>query len=184
MPNPNQIRPEHILKKSLPLLKNKWKNKEKDYNYINEQFRSIRQDMTIQRIQNEFTVKVYETHARIALESMDTDQFNQCQTKLIELYNLGFKGHEIEFFAYRIIYLALYNVKYDKENILREVKQDSKLKGKIEIEHALKVLKALNDSNYFLFFKLYKTTPNMGSYLIEPFLPIFRIDALKIMAVG
>ena len=184
MPNPSQIRPETILKKSLKHIKDKWRNKEKDYNYINEQLRSIRQDMTIQRIQNDFTVKVYETHARIALESMDTDQFNQCQTKLIELYKLGFKGHEIEFLAYRIIYLSLYNVKYDKENLLKEVKQDKKLKGKFEIEHAIKILKALNDNNYFLFFKLYKTTPNMGSYLIEPFIPIFRIEALKIMAIG
>lgn len=43
MPDPNQVRPESILKKSLKMLKKKWKNKEADYNYTNEQFRSIRQ---------------------------------------------------------------------------------------------------------------------------------------------
>jgi len=43
MPDPSQVRPESILKKSLKMLKKKWKNKEADYNQINEQFRSIRQ---------------------------------------------------------------------------------------------------------------------------------------------
>lgn len=43
LPNPSQVRPEHILKKSLKMLKKKWKNNEADYNYISEQFRSIRQ---------------------------------------------------------------------------------------------------------------------------------------------
>lgn len=43
LPNPSQVRPEHILKKSLKMLKKKWKSNEADYNYISEQFRSIRQ---------------------------------------------------------------------------------------------------------------------------------------------
>jgi hypothetical protein len=43
LPNPSQVRPEHVLKKSLKMLKKKWKNNEADYNYISEQFRSIRQ---------------------------------------------------------------------------------------------------------------------------------------------
>jgi len=43
MPDPNQIRPESVLKKSLKMLKKRWKSNNADYNYINEQFRSIRQ---------------------------------------------------------------------------------------------------------------------------------------------
>jgi len=37
------IRPETILKKSLKMVLDKWKNKEASYPYIAEQFRSIRQ---------------------------------------------------------------------------------------------------------------------------------------------
>lgn len=163
------------------MLKEKWKNKTSDYNYVSEQFRSMRQDMTIQSIENEFTVSVYETHARIALESLDLDQFNQCQTKLIELYR-SFKGKVIEFLAYRIIYMALYSVRYDMENLLNEM--IPKMKANFEISHALKLCKALNCYNYFEFFKLYKATPHMGSYLIEPFLPVLRMKALQVIAVA
>jgi hypothetical protein len=161
------------------MLKEKWKNKQEDYNYVSEQFRSIRQDMTIQNIQNDFTVKVYETHARIALESYDTNQFNQCQTQLIDLYEAGLKGSHIEFLAYRIIYLALQSIKYDMEDLLKGLD-----KSKFEISHAVKVYRALNEFNYFQFFKLYKIAPNMAAYLIEPFLPKLRMKALHVIAIG
>lgn len=188
IPEPSQVRPEYILQKSLKLLKDKWKNKQADYNYISEQFRSMRQDMTIQHIQNDFTVKVYETHARIALENLDLDQFNQCQTALIALYANGLSGHNVEFLAYRIIYTILQGIKYDMENLLIDVyKIDRKTKiisKNLEISHALKMMKAVNTNNYFEFFKLYKIAPNMGSYLIEPFLPRLRIKALLVGASG
>jgi len=81
-PVPEEVRPEHILKKALKLVREKWRTQEANYKYIDDQLRSIRQDMTVQGIQNEFTMKVYETHARIGLECADLDQFNQCQTQL------------------------------------------------------------------------------------------------------
>lgn len=186
VPDPSQIRPESILNKSLQMLKMKWKNKQADYNFISEQFRSIRQDMTIQHIENEFTIKVYETHARIALESLDLDQFNQCQTALISLYKQNIKGSEIEFLAYRIIYSALQGIRYELEILIKEIyKTRKEIKEKhFEIGHAWKVMKAINSNNYFEFFKLYKIAPNMGSYLMDPFLPRLRIKALQQVALG
>jgi len=146
MPDPSQVRPEAVLKKSLKMLKKKWKSKEADYAVINEQFRSIRQvknkkinlekDMTIQHIKNEFTIKVYETHARIALESFDMDQFNQCQTQLAILYKDGLIGKEVEFVAYRIIYTSLQKIKFDLRHTLKEIRPE--MKETIEIQHALK----------------------------------------------
>ena len=56
--DPADVRPEEVLHKTLKLMMRKWESKEVDYTYIDEQFRSMRQDLVVQRIKNVFTVKV------------------------------------------------------------------------------------------------------------------------------
>ena len=74
-----------MLRETVDQLKNRWKQKE-NYNWICSQFKSVRQDLTVspsclsiatsdpycqvQGIKNEFTVNVYEIHARMALEKV------------------------------------------------------------------------------------------------------------------
>ena len=109
-PDPSTVRPLAILKQTLELLKTKWKEIS-NYTYICDQFKSLRQDLTVQRIKNEFTVNVYETHARIALEKGDLGEYNQCQAQLKQLYELNLPGCEDEFTAYRILYFLHTNNK-------------------------------------------------------------------------
>jgi hypothetical protein len=68
-PDPDNVRPLHVLEKTLELLKKKWRE-EQNYSYICDQFKSLRQDLTVQHIKSNFTVLVYEIHARIALEKV------------------------------------------------------------------------------------------------------------------
>ena len=46
----------------------------------------MRQDCTVQHIRNELAARVYEAHARAALEYGDVAEYNQCQGQVAALY--------------------------------------------------------------------------------------------------
>ena len=107
-PKPSTIRPLKILKESLRMVKEKYIQDE-DYSYVCDQLKSIRQDLTVQNIYNNFTVHVYETHGRIALESGDLSEYNQCSSRLQEMKLRGLKTSQDEFDCYRILYCMIQN---------------------------------------------------------------------------
>ncbi|KAH0608639.1 uncharacterized protein H6S33_001773 [Morchella sextelata] len=174
-PDPTQVRPLHVLEKTLELLKKKWRT-ESNYSYICDQFKSLRQDLTVQHIKTDFTVLVYEIHARIALEKGDLGEYNQCQTQLYSLYGEGFKGHEEEFKAYRILYLLHTCNRADMNDLLANLtpvdKQDK------SVQHALQVRSVLAAGNFHRFFKLYLEAPKMGGYLMDSFIARERMSAM------
>ncbi len=174
-PNPAVVRPERVLRQTLEMLKKKWKLNG-DYGYICDQFKSMRQDLTVQRIRNDFTVLVYEIHARIALEKGDLGEYNQCQTQLIALYRQGLKGNPVEFKAYRILYFIHTANQAALNNAMADLTAAEKQAE--PIRHALQVRSALALGNYHRFFQLYLATPNMGAYLMDMFATRERLVAL------
>ena len=182
-----------------------------DYLWFCSQLKAIRQDCTVQRILGDLAVDVYETHARIALQEGDLNEYNQCQTQLKELYNtpqgdvsVGSKGscvldddtidnsssvwkHQEEFIAYRLLYYVFLstNEKYsggssDMFHIM--LSMTAKERNHPAIRHALNVREAIASSDYFTFFRLHKSSPNLGVFLTNLLVPTMRMRGLRRIA--
>ena len=182
-PDPATVRPARVLEAALKALKARWRSGDVDYLWMCNQLKAVRQDLTVQCVKSKFTINVYETHARVALESGDVNEYNQCQTQLRELYGLGLGGgHEMEFTAYRIFYALFLNVSGSADDgsaellkILNEMPAEAWADA--AVAHALSVREALALGNYAAFFRLHETAPNMGAYVLDTFADKVRVDA-------
>ncbi|XP_041364212.1 leukocyte receptor cluster member 8 homolog [Gigantopelta aegis] len=152
-PDASTIRPLFILKKSLKMVQEDWKEKE-DYRYACEQLKSIRQDLTC-----------------------DHEEFNQCQTQLKLLYHEGLGGNILEFTAYRILYYIFTSNSLDMTTVLSSLSFDHR--KHVCIKHALEVRSAWALNNYHSFFKLYRSAPSMSTYMMDWFVERVRKIALK-----
>ena len=174
-PKPETVRPLPVLRQTLELLIRKWKD-EHNYTYMCDQFKSLRQDLPVQHIKNEYTVRVYEAHARIALEKGDLGEYNQCQSQLKPLYKQNLGGRPGEFTAYRILYLIHTCNRTGMNDMLAELTVADK--SHAAVKHALEVRSSLATGNYHRFFQLYEAPPNMGGYLMDMFVQRERVGAM------
>lgn len=176
-PDPSTVRPEEVLEKALLMVQ----NSEKNYLYKCDQLKSIRQDLTVQRIRNELTVKVYETHARLALEFGDLPEYNQCRSQLKSLYAEGIAGCHMEFSAYNLLSVILHaNNRRELLSLMSRLSDEAKKHE--AVRHALSVRAAVASGNYVLFFRLYKTAPNLNTYLMDLCTENMRFEAVKSMS--
>ncbi|GAB2276684.1 hypothetical protein Dimus_011400 [Dionaea muscipula] len=173
-PDPATVRPEEVLERALLMVQDSQRN----YLYKCDQLKAIRQDLTVQRIRNELTVRVYETHARLALEFGDLPEYNQCQSQLKSLYAEGIVGCHFEFSAYNLLGVIL--LSNSRRDLLASMSRLSvEAKCDQAVKHALAVRAAVNSGNYVLFFRLYKTAPNLNTYLMDLYVEKMRFEAVK-----
>lgn len=176
-PDPASVRPEDVLQKSLKMVKSTTRG----YLYRCEQLKSIRQDLTVQRIRNGFTAEVYEMHARMALESGDIAEFNQCQSQVKVLYAEGIPGCFNEFAAYSLLHAIVQNgPRFDLQHSMAQLSRDAKRDS--AVQHALGVRAAVATNNYCTFFRLYHSAPNLNRLLMDLMVEKIRFQAVQCMA--
>ncbi|CAH8267714.1 unnamed protein product [Arabidopsis lyrata] len=155
-PDPATVRPEDVLAKALIMVQDSQKN----YLFKCDQLKSIRQDLTVQWIHNHLTAKVYETHARLALEAGDLSEYNQCLSQLKTLYAEDIEGCSLEFVAYSLLYI-LYTLT-TTENCYHPCPD------------YLKKIRRMK--------QLYKTAPNMNSCLMDLYVEKMCYKAVNFMS--
>jgi hypothetical protein len=182
-PDPKTVRPQAILEKALYLVCEKVKSGKENYFYAQDQLKSIRQDCTVQHIKNDFTVKIYETHARMAIQYGELSDYNQCQAQLITLYAERLKGCESEFLAYRILYQTFALVSGNFGELLKSLKLSCQVEHvkSPAVVNALRIRDALKTNNFIKLFKLYEVTPNLGQTLIDLFVEKQKFKFLTIL---
>lgn len=207
-PRSEDVRPYDVLIKSLAHIKQKYIQDE-DFDWVNNQLKSVRQDIVCQGIRCRFVLDVYETHARILLEHGDLNEFNQCQTMIRSLTEKGVGGNSNsvdssseastmvfsnsmlsvdddddecllkqsdeslrEFRSYALLYALVRNSRVELKRELDRMKDLLMVEGHSSshescCEHALQVLKAVEECNYRTFFRLYGSAPHMSAYLMD-----------------
>lgn len=73
-PDKLTVRPPDILEKAFQFVMDKW-NSEHNYTYACDQLKSIRQDLMVQHVKSNLTVRTYEAHARISLEMVSLSYY-------------------------------------------------------------------------------------------------------------
>jgi hypothetical protein len=178
------VRPEPVLKRAIEWIRERMQGfdpaqQQANYIFLWEQLKSVRQDLTVQRIRNAFTVEVYEMHARVCLEYDDQAELKQCQAQLEVLYEegLGTEKSRREFKAYQI----LYNVgKRASQNLVDELASlTAEDRSSPFIVHALRVRAAAALDNYFALFQLYAQAPGHAGFVMDTFIEAERFAALQ-----
>jgi SAC3 family protein LENG8/THP3 len=130
---------------------------------------------------------VYETHALIALEQHDMNEFNQCQTQLADMYKLGLGKREKidEFTAYRLLY-CLFVQEQSKRPEMSRIEMSYILKHLTPVQktnrmiaHALQVRQVVVMNYYPDFVKLHRMAPGMSGYIMDAMCAGVRLRALR-----
>lgn len=176
-PDPAVVRPQNVLEQSLDHVMEKYVSQNAGYSYINDQLKAIRQDLTVQHIKNEVTIKVYKTHGRLAIINNDLGEFNQCSSQLKQIYSQRGDAASLrdsyEFMCYRVLYLLLTGnhsevnvillglLKSDSLEVTSDLTGDQK-EFRAGLYRSLDLLTSMTLGDYHGFFETYSAFRNNG----------------------
>ena len=189
LPNPATIRPPDVLKRALAHVLERYES-DGDYPHALEQFKSIRQDLTVQSIDDELAISVYESNARTSLSVADYGEYSQCQARLFTLYELAKEGkaasrrrrrkenkalkehrelapivasaNEGEFRAYRVLFQCMMNDTVALNSVLNEELAVPVQWQQPMVRTSLALVHSVQTKDYVSFYKALKTLPTKG----------------------
>jgi hypothetical protein len=172
--NAEFVRPEKVLKAALDRVKARYEETQNYDTYACEQLKSIRQDLTLQRIKGGFCLHVYETHARLALVHGDESEFVQCHSRVLELRGVTHASDEFD--CYRVLHALNAGKKLEIASALIEYSARSRRQGReypppaSATAFALEVAEAVRTGNTSRFFELHQYAREKGvSRAIVPY---------------
>ena len=175
---PELIRPQSVLEKSLGFVLGQYADG-KDYCYIQNQCRSIRQDLLLQGIKNDFTIRVVQENIRVALLNQDLKEYEKLRLELHELYVQLPQHANEEIILCSIVYLIL-KEDYQSELTKLTEMQESEL-VLASVLFAQKVLNSLSQGNYALFFRLLKQIKGVSRNVIDIFKLKWQLRCLQLI---
>lgn len=203
-PRKEDVRPRKVLKKALHHVQKQYAQNG-DFEWANEQLKSLRQDVTVQGIQKPFVLEVYEHHARISLENKDLNEFNQCQSMIRSLTGdaAGGCADEVEAFtraarpnkrrvktlvqsddtvdefaAYALLYALIQRARLQLKKEVIRIRRLVSIRPQMKCaNHAFDVVRAVEGNDYRSFFELYDSAPEMSGYLLD-----FMVDRVRVAA--
>lgn len=188
-PEPSEVRPRRVVERALERLEGMGDSV--GWHYANDQLKAMRQDLIVQHIRDGLTVRVYEHHARRALDAHAWQEYTNCQQALRHLYSEGIEGNESEFVAYRILWSAataeravstatgVARSSQDEalSDLLAAVRWRARGRCPSAVEHAMSVRCAAVDLDVPMFIHLYEEAPNRSGRIMELHLHSLRLRA-------
>ncbi len=192
-PDPSTVRPERILRKALANIVGKLSKE--NYAWCSDQLKAIRSDLLVQHINNHFTMEVYETHARAALQfgGPDFQEFNQCLTQVKYMHKQGIGSQESmkEFSAYAMLYHVYCKLRHQSGSSIVSLSffrvrggDDNKNNLKDPEVHAHRVHLAATSENWSRMLILCKNAPNLGGEILGYFQPLIQLNLLQVLCRG
>ncbi|KAL7721496.1 Leukocyte receptor cluster member [Entamoeba marina] len=175
------VRPKHVLKKSLKFVLSKF-HKENDYDYVCDQLKAIRQDLTLQHINDDFTIQVYTIHSEISIQNEDISEFMQCASTLRKLFKLQRLPPTNDKLLMYTAYTILFNI--DSKNVTSTASYSQIIEIPHEalthpdISFVLQVKKAYNSSNYYEYFRLYTQANPFHKIIMKSSLSKVRLRSI------
>ena len=182
-PDPSTVRPQPTLELALQRVQERVDSGKENYFYAQDQLKAIRQDCTVQHVRNAFTVRVYETHGRLALRHGELADYNQCQTQLINLYREGLEGEEGEFLAYRALYQTFQGAAGGGE-MLKTLRRSGAFRSDPRVQHALAVRHAVLSGDYASFFSLHGSASELVRSLMDVYVEKMRFEGLECICLA